>query len=301
MKICFYAGHKKWGGLANNGGSRTILKSAQVLRNLGHAVYVVATKDRFTYFKHDPPVPKIPKGTEACIAVSILDTVPMLKELPSGCSPWLWIRGWETWRVNEMVNKITLYKFRKAGGQILVNSEWLQKKLRKFGIEPDILYPGYDECFRPGILLNNPVTIGTLYHKAKIKGYDFWLKVRGELGNDYNYIEAGREPIGDDGQVQLYQNCNIWFSAVTLEGLHNCAMEAGLCGCLVVHNNHPRNGIHDYSGPEIAEIYETKNVGDAVKKIREASFSKTVGFREKIITKIGTREQNMRRLIEWLK
>ena len=229
MRIAFYAKHKTWGGLANNGGSRTILKSAGALRKLGHKVDVIATVDRFTYFKHKRPIRNIPRDTDVCVAVSILDTVPMMREIPRGCRPYVWIRGWETWRASREINRKTLIKFRKSGGEFIVNSKWLFNKILKdCGVRSHIIYQGYDEIYeierpKPHKLRK---TIGTLYHKEKHKGYKFWLKVKEQLGDEYDYIEIGRKSRGDEAQIRCYQRCSIWFSAATLEGLHNCAMEA---------------------------------------------------------------------------
>ena len=301
MKICFYANHKKWGHLNNNGGTRTILKSAQILRNLGHSVGVVATHDGFTYFDHTPPIPQVPKKVDVCIAVSILDTIPMLKDCPENVRKYVWIRGWEKWRTSSENLKIVLYKFRQAGGNFLVNSEWLYNKLHNLCIESKILYQGYDDEFTPAQADScGKKVIGTLYHKSKHKGYKFWLKVKKELGGEYDYLEVGKNKTNDKETIAIYKKCDIWFSAVSLEGLHNCAMEAGLCGCALVHNDSPRNGIWDYGGYNCAGVYKKSNVKDAVEKIRNVDYKKTKLLMQKIKTKIRTRTENMEGFVKGL-
>ena len=297
MKIAFYANHPTWGQLRNNGGTKTILRSAETLRDLGHDVDVVANSDKFTYFKHPKPVKKIPK-CDVCIAVSPTDIPPMVKELPSGVKMAVWLRGWPVWAVGSDRIVFLLKTFADAGHDVFTISKWLEKKCAKKGIKTKLQYAGYDHLWTTGKNCIN--TIGVLYHKFhKTKNYEFWTIVKRSLGDDYHYREIGHEPMNGVGLMKVYQECGIWFAPTALEGFHQVPMEANLCGALVVCSNHPRNGM-DYAIQSNAMIYEYGDVNDAVKKIRNARFEKAAWMREYIRTNIGTRKENMEKFVEAL-
>ena len=50
MKLAFNGMNS---GLGNNGGTRTILKCAEVLNDIGHECYVVVNVDNYTNFTHE--------------------------------------------------------------------------------------------------------------------------------------------------------------------------------------------------------------------------------------------------------
>ena len=299
MKICFYAGDKTWGGLACNGGSKTILRSAEALRLLGHEVDVVASVDKFTYFKHPKPLKKIPK-CDVCIAVSPSDIMSMVKECPRGVKMSTWLRGWPVWAMKSEKIVFLLRSFCDAGNKVFVISKWLQRKCEKNGIKAEIQYAGFDDVWAYGDLARITNQIGTLYHKFhKTKNYAFWQKVRERLGNTFSFVEIGRKPMNDEQLRKVYQSCGIWFSATSLEGFHQVPMEAALCGSAIVCNDHARNGI-DYANHSTATIYKFNDVEDAVEKIHSVGFTKTYAMEEYIYEHIGTRSKNMKQFAEAL-
>jgi len=296
-----------WGGLGNNGGSNTILRSAGALRQLGHKVDVVTKSDRFTYFKHPKPLPKIPENTDICIAVSIADIAPMVKECHKNTKMGVWIRGWSTWAMSSSKMLFYLKMFSRAGHLILTNSRWIEKYLEKKEI-PALQFIAGIDYFKWTVPAMKPerITIGTLYHKVhKTKGYKFWLKVKKMLGDEYDYVEIGRKPMNDEKLGLFYRKSHIWFSATTLEGWHNVPAEAGLCGAAIVCNDHPRNGMigeYAYKDPWTAEMYEEGNVRSAYNAVRHAIRNRTeivsnfIRFMEE---NIGSRKEEMERLVHF--
>lgn len=141
MKIVFYADHPYYGQLSNNGGTRTILKSAEVLRKLGHKVDVVAHKDKFTWFKHPKPIHRIPKDTDVIIAVSISDIEMMCRFAPKRAKKFYWMREFALWR---MKKENIINTLRKSKVKILCNSIGLQRKIGKYGIKSSLCYAGLD-------------------------------------------------------------------------------------------------------------------------------------------------------------
>ena len=72
MKLAFNSLNS---GLANNGGSRTVILCAEMLEELGHRCDIIATSDRFTWLDHKRPVQYIPSDLDAILATAST-TVP---------------------------------------------------------------------------------------------------------------------------------------------------------------------------------------------------------------------------------
>ena len=132
MKIVFNA-HRT--NLGNTGGCRTIVKSAQALKGLGHDVVIVARKNRYTWEKVKT-VSKIPK-CDACVAVSVLDIPSTLDAKAKKRA--IWLRGWEKFL---MPRKRMIRNLKKIA--VIVNSSGLKKKLEKHGIRATVCLAGVD-------------------------------------------------------------------------------------------------------------------------------------------------------------
>ena len=148
MRITFFADHHTYGQLANNGGTRTILLSQKELEKQGHIVDVVASVDKFTWFKHKPTVKSIPKDSQAVIAVSVADIDPMLKKMKKRgikCRPSVWIRGWPLWTMSDysITSKLKSL-FMLHGGRIYVNASWMHHMLTARGIPSYVIFAGMD-------------------------------------------------------------------------------------------------------------------------------------------------------------
>ena len=183
-------------GLGNNGGSRTIVRSANTLKKMGHNVCIL-NPPRKNINKLDSPnnttaynwdminVPVISEGWGSIHADVILATafasVKTTMETPNHCGIKAhWLRGFETWRHSEgwiiknVLNQPTIK---------IVNSICLQNKLKEYNVESKIVRPGYDfhEIYPIDIRKENKViTIGGLYSqgsKRKSKRTDWIFEV----------------------------------------------------------------------------------------------------------------------------
>jgi hypothetical protein len=318
MRIAFYADHRKWSQLANNGGTRTILLSAETLNRMGHSAVVVAHKDRFTWFKHPKPVHGIPAGTNAVVAVTISDATEILDGYLSGrirCGRIAyWGRPYETWQMAEADIYKTLKRFVKVGGVVMVNSEWQQQELAMHGIPADVVYQGYDLPpgeLNPGGPWEKPYYIGCQYSTKPRKRWGQFAKLREILKDqDYRYVAFGDEPckarwltkyIRRPSRTDLetfYRGCHFFFCPNDLEGLYNCAIEAALGGCLLVVSDKPHNGMADFCNESTAEVYH--NILDAASRIEYPSIDLVAACQQRIVHKIWTRELNMARMVEVL-
>ena len=321
MKIAFVCTHPYWGGMSNNGGSRTILKSAAELRKLGNRVDVVACADKFTWFKHPPILKKIPKDTEACVACSVSDIKPMLKTMPKTAKAFWWARLLEKYAANS--DKIVS---RAARVRTLVNSEYLQGWFEKRGVSTQIAYQGVDiEDWRDDGMREKKNVIGFLLSKKPRKRFKDIKRIVKILGSQYEYVGYGAKgdlsskikhfahkhftyfktnPTHSD-LLRLYNLATIWVATSDSEGLHNPPQEAALCGCLLVCNGAQRGGTADYAiNEKTAYVYEKNNPAAAANTIVGAVEVGWYGTNEEIIrncqylikTKLGSRFEAMQRL-----
>jgi len=303
MNIVFYAGHKKWGGLANNGGSRTILRSANVLRLLGHRVDVVAKVDRFTWFDHKAPIHKIPSDTDVAIAVSVSDAQKLIGKSGSFSKAW-WMRGWENWREDDEY----IYKIAKRIPMI-TNGKGLSYKLAEKNIGSYLCYAGLDlDSWYHIPVRGEKIRIGCLYNlHHPTKRWDVFEEIVDRNGfKSYEYASFGTEDChcnwlkkylrnpSHEQLRELYSSCHIWIAPTDLEGFHNVPAEAALCGCHIICNNHPMNGM-DYANEDTADIYET--TGRAWQYIRMFKESKNKNMQKYLKENIGDRNTNMNNLI----
>lgn len=319
MKIAFYNDHPYWGQLANNGGTRTILKSVEILNKMGHEAYVVAHKDKFNWFKHKKPERKITSDTDIVIAVSIAD-VPLIIKKRKKYRLGYWARPFETWVYSEKKIKKILKSF---PGTIMANSQWQIDQMQEWGIKACLIYNGldfeewqYDRV--PHYFHSREFDlklIGCLYHKHPRKRWKDCVKLGKKLEEvnktisieaqidgkkTFRLVPLGKKKylVGED-LVNFYDGCSIWFAPTELEGFHNVPAEANLCDCLIVCSNNPRNGCMDYCNRETAHIYST--LDEAVDMIKNPDYSKVPKMQALLKSKIGTRQKNMEKLIELFK
>jgi hypothetical protein len=314
LNIAFYCDHPYWGQLGNQGGTRTILLSAQTLRELGHTVSVVAHKDRFTWFKHPHPVWEIPKGADAVIAVTISD-VPLVMKEANGRKMAYWARPFETWSMPEDEIVKLLRKFTHAGGRVMCNSSWQVRWLGKHGVDGTVQFAGIaekewvhvDEVTADRYIEWGSGTIGCQYSKAPRKQWKRFKELHRELGDDYRWCSFGSSPYSkpwlshlhnpDRNQLQaMYWQCGYFFCPNKLEGFYNVAAEAALSGCVIVRLDHPRGGMDDYSDSENSIV--AGSVKEAAERIRRGDVP-SKSCRERVLA-IGTRTDNMKKLVELL-
>ncbi len=297
MRISFYAGES---GLGNNGGTRTIIRCAEILELLGHEVSIVSRVDNFTWFPHPESVPTIPE-CDAIVAVSVVDVPAVLN---SKIEKKFWyMRGWETWSVPQDILITCASKI-----NMIVNSTGLQRQLDEFGISSELCFAGIDFGEFGSITdrkYQYPPRIGFLYHhRHKTKRFDRCLELVEQFETEYYSFGTGKYSNDKINYLQnpslkykldLYNNSDIWFAPTESEGFHNPPYEAALCGSLIVCSDHPNNGMHDYCNAETAMMYHT--MPEAIDIIKHPDYSKVDNMKKLLYEKIGTREKNMEKLI----
>jgi len=309
MKIAFCSLDPYWRGICDNGGSRTILRSAETLRKMGHRVDVVCKKDTFTWFDHPKCLRKIPKDVDVSIAIAVTD-IPHLMRKGHGKLAY-WARPFESWQLPTHGCKRILKDFHKHGGTIMCNSTWQKDWMAERGIPATVVFNGldFDEWEDRG-MRGTKKTIGCLYHLHPRKRWKDFKKLRKLLGKEFNYAAYGackpksttwgrfyKNP-SHGTLVSLYSSCDIWFAPSVLEGFHNPPYESNLCGCLVCRPVLDSCGSGDAAHDGTALVYSS--IRDAAKQIREADYGLVPLMQNVIAEKIGTREKNMQILIETL-
>ena len=301
-------------GLGNSGGSKTTIMCAKVLEDLGHKCDIVATVDNFTWFEHKSVINYIPENLDVIVATACTTVQSTLQaNVPKKA---YYIRGFETWVMKEQ----ELIAGYNSGLFNITNSYGLQRKLKKLGVESVVIHQGVDieqwedRNFRP----KNKIRIGCLYQKKPTKRWVDFIKLAEALGSkNYEYVGFGTEMRKDsfldyfvcspthEQLVDLYSSCHIWFAPTELEGLFNVAMEAALCGCLIVCSDSPLNGmIYDYAFDDdmpTAMIYRARNIKDIITKIKNPNYDTIPRMQFYIKNFIGARRTNMKKFINILK
>jgi len=315
-------------GLGNNGGSSTIVNSANALRVLGYYPFIVSTTKNFhTWTELTVPhirprtVDDIPDA-DAIIATgykSVKATINAPKRLGIKMH---WIRGWETWQMHE---REIVEKVLKAPTVKIVNSNCLKDKLKSYGVDSHIIRPGYDVDNYDDLKIrqdNKNLIIGGLYNenrsnqakrtnwvwetvyklKTVNKDIGFWMFGDHKRPSGFLVDNYVRRPTLPEKNV-FYNHINIWLAPTGLEGLHIPPAEAMLTGCPVIGTNSQMSGMQEYlinmKTGIVAEnnmdafINATKELID--KKDLQIKFGKNA--REEVL-KIGSRHQNMEKLVQ---
>ena len=320
MYICFHAG-AYGSGLANNGGTRTIVRSSKVIRKLGHKCDIVARHDKYKWDRHPKCVKRVPADADIMIAVSARD----LKNTNRCCvqkNAW-WMRGIETWqyredpksyaspaaRENWLVERAKLMP-------IIVNATHLRTWLLKRGISSTVCFAGLDlkQWYEEPGLKPKKIRVGCLYHsRHKTKRWDRFEQLRrfyafhdhrapefvafgyGTPPNTDGLTEYLDNPSPDELR-RLYSSCHVWFAPTESEGFHNVAAEAALCGALVICMDTPHNGMGDYCNDETAVLgYDLNDVEYA---FENPPLERVKVMQEYLKDHIGSREKNMKKFME---
>jgi len=236
-------------GLGNNGGSFTIVQSANTLQKLSHDVCIIgdsSNQHRWTKLEAEYRIVKtntdIPSA-DIIIATgyhSVIKTIQVSKRCGVKVH---WIRGWETWIGSEewIVKNILRTPTVKV-----VNSIGLQKKLQSYGIFSTVIYPGYDldKLFPQKTQKTKTFIIGGLYTKGKhenTKRTKWVLDVYQKLSRKYPNVElwmfgTSKQPHplithylcqpNIQQKNWFYNHVDVWLSPSILEGLHMPPAEA---------------------------------------------------------------------------
>ena len=315
-------------GLGNNGGSSTLIKSANTLVDLGHdVIFVDNAKNQHTWnpLKADHRIIKnkvnLPEA-DMIIATGYKSVRNTLKA-PKRCGiRGHWIRGWETWQMPEsqIVSQIV-----KAPTVKFVNGMCLKDKLMKYNVDSFLIRPGYDldDLYPTGARLKrDKFVIGALHTTGKhvgIKRYGWVLEVTKYMKHKYKNVELAmmgvskapppadnyyRQPTPEK-KNEFYNSVDVWLSPSMQEGLHMPPAEAMLTECPVVGNNSELNGTKDYLYHKISGLVanDYNEFRDCVEQLylnRDLRLSLGKDAR-KAVESIGSREKNMKWFAEKIK
>lgn len=292
-------------GLGNNGGTRTIVLSAEILQAMGHYVSIYSRVNHYTWNPISVPVVKAVKHkADVVIAVSLKD-IPSLTDdwQPSGMAGKLvyWMRGWEQWLGDV---PWTTKHFLRAGGHVITNASWLARRLTDLHVSVSgICFSGLDIPKQEYHARPGKKTIGFLYNTVKSKRMDLAFSLSKKL-KDYTFYCYGVNAPVMYGNIQslnqptpwekamMYDKCAVWFAPTESEGFHNCPAEAALHGCAVVCNALQSNGMGDYATSDTANFYY--NESEIVDVVKSVDYSKVPKMQKLLIEKIGSREKNMK-------
>lgn len=273
-----------------------------MLRGLGHRVDVVAGVDRHTWVKHPKVKRVIPGDSDVVIACSAMDVFHAERHTPKTAKVFWWLRGWENWQVpdNGLLQRAKTV-------HCISNTGWIADRLKSNGIHCDVCYSGLDINYWHRVNVIKPArpTIGCLYHRKYTKRFDMFEKIYRTFGNRFSYVSYGAF-VGDtfcdveeqpdrDRIRELYSMCDVWLAPTELEGFHNVAAEAALCGCEIVCCDKETNGMFDYANGNTAHIYVDEE--SAGLKILQAIKFKKNSQMIMLLYHIGDREKNMKRLL----
>lgn len=282
MRIAFFADGPK-SGLANNGGSRTIVRSAAALRELGHKVDIVARYDKYTWDEHPKCRKEVPNA-DVIVAVSCKDVKDAKK---TGLPLVWWVRGIELWAMPED----KLIERARMCDLVICNADHLTRWLQSYYVDAKLCYAGLDFDFWKDYGDKRDKVGGLLIerHNAATKRGD----IVKSLCNRFATGNLTQEQMRD-----LYNECKIWVSCSESEGFHQCAAEAALCGCVVVGTNNPRGGTRDWLDDTTGYLYSTVEEARDIIQNMDGHLEKVHYAKTTLLRKIGSRRKNMRRFVE---
>jgi len=318
-------------GTNNNGGSMTLIKSANTLKSIGIDVVIIDSGEtKYTWGPIEVPyiieknIENLKADAIICSSMISLDST----EKSTIKNKYIWIRGWETWVYPE---EVIVDKLKKSSVSILVNSQCLKDKLNSFGLESIIIRPGYDfdEIYQIDDIRNSNVkhiTLGGLFSSTTKKKRQTkrtqWIYDTYDLLSDRGY-NITLEMIGSDGYPQtsrniiynkspepetknkFYNRCDIWLATSELEGLHIPPAEAMLTGCPVVGTNTPMSGTQDYLINMETGLISDNNLISFISSVEtlicDTKLRRRLGLNAKSkIKSMGDRKYNMTKLIDFI-
>jgi glycosyltransferase involved in cell wall biosynthesis len=317
-------------GLANNGGSDTIVRSANTLVDMGHEVSIIDNiPNRYTWgeLKAEHRIIRgkddIPKS-DTVIHTGFKTVKRFGWFIYHYPKQFHWIRGWETWTYPEeyIVNDILEHPVVH-----IVNSIQLKRKLKKHGFKSHLVRPGYDFDMDRDIVreeASSYTVLGGLYsgkeNKRATKRIDWIFKTVEKLKQDFK-IDLWMFGIDEDPNNKLIRNyakepnavlkdfifnaVDIWLAPTELEGLHRPPVEAMLTECPVVGTNAELSGMADYLVHEETGLVADNNLDSFIDNVRRLVEDK--GLRVKLgkqarqkILSLGNRETNMHKMVKVL-
>ena len=257
-------------GLGNNGGSQTIVQSANMLSELGNDVSIIDSgRNKHTWNKlkvkhiiikdisHCPKCDVI-IGT----GIKTFDNVVRCKKADR---KFHWIRGWETWQIPHK-RMLDMFKS-KPQVNLLTNGTGIRNILKQSGLKSKIQLAGLDNCIQNvthDYKKSDVLRIGGLINtRHKTKQTNYILKVFKYLKNILDNVELytyGNEILKSKVfsdhhhcynptvklKNKIYRKVDFWLSPSISEGFHIPPAEYMLTGGVVVGVKHPLNGTDQY-------------------------------------------------------
>lgn len=311
-------------GLGPNGGSATIVNSANALTKLGHEVYIIDsgpnnhtwTELKCKHLKITNIRTRIPK---ADVAITTgFNTCKRTLKFPARIKV-MWLRGWETWKMSEKQIVETLLPLPLVK---IVNGIGLQEKLKQYGYNSEVIRPGNtleDFYCKEVPKKNGYIVLGGLYHdKHNTKRHSWCIEAAKNLKRKYPNLKLymfgiSNNPDNSNIDVYLktpskedkndfYNKVDIWLSPSMLEGLHIAPAEALLTCCPVVTTNALLAGTKDYVIHGETGLISEDNLNFFMKQIevliKDSKLRNKLGIngRNKII-ELGSREDNMKKMV----
>lgn len=248
MKIVFNAMNC---GLGNNGGTQTIVLSANTLVDMGHDVSIVnSMKNQHTWnqlkAKHiiinHKNKRKIPECD--CIIGTGIKTFKSTLNCDQANKKFHWIRGWETWQLSEQ-KMVDMFEKNYKNIHLLTNGAGIQNKLKRLDIPSTIQLAGLDldktDIVYESVWDNRELNIGGLVNtRHKTKQTDFIYNIFSYVSkmashhynvNLYTYgaEEVKRKPLRQHHHIshpsnkiknKIYKKVNFWISSSISEGFH---------------------------------------------------------------------------------
>lgn len=290
-------------GLGNNGGSRTLIRCAETLAELGHEIVLSSNHpSRYTWHKISHKVKieknKMPPRGDVIIATGY-HSVPSTIKSPIK-HKFYYIRGFEVWQASE---ERLIESYRSL--PCLVNSEWLLRYMLSKQIDARLLYPGIDDYFFDE-QKNRPHDIGGLYHERhKTKNWQDVQQIAKKLSRKVALLNKDLVDASPKQAREFYNSIKVWIASTELEGLHNPPIESSLCGCALVCSDTERGGMSDYAiHEETSLVYPHKDIAlasecvDKLLKDHELRINLISNMQNLLKTKIGTRKDNMKKLVK---
>lgn len=288
-------------GLGNNGGSKTIIRSAETLQELGQDVSVCLTTNACTWWKIGVPIISSLCPCDVLIATGYGSVKSTIDHKESGLKLW-YVRAHENWAAG---HESLMAAYRQV--RCIANSEWIKDWLATFHISCDVVYPGIDfECYHKSDAPRANLLGGLMHGHARKRSKDCLETHR---LSRYPISMLNRDiKTGDFGRLSDFYNAiKVWMSPSENEGIQNVPMEAALCGCGLVLTDHFMGGTSDYAvDEETCLMYPARDIRSASECIDRLMKDDTLRNRlnnnaiEVIKSKIGDRKTNMRRFIELL-
>lgn len=287
-------------GLGNNGGSRTIIRCAETLSELGATVILYGI-NQYTWHKAKNIIFKTRGSIPECDVIIATGFHSVPSTIVSKAKRKLYyIRGLELWQATE---QNLLKSFRQL--ECIVNSKWLLQYFKQHQIFTHLIYPGLDTDWFKNL---NQIRsgFGALYsNRHKTKRHADATNVGKRIGIRPKMLNIDIKNANPIEMNQWYNQLKIWFAPTELEGLHNPPIEAALSGCALVCTNYERAGMSDYAiHDETALIYDARDLklaSEYVKRLLNDEADRdrlNQGLIQLLKKRIGTREYNMEKLLD---